>query len=149
MNRRALIYLLIQQLVFFPVGGWASQRSHLVTESGYLSPEQLHIDGNIYRVSNPLMGTYDIDEFSRLMESDPETWRSLHNHYRYGVVGTRGFAAGTGLALLLMATSFGRSNPVVPLGLFVAGFIYGMNSRHMARHNLHEAVNRLNGTKTD
>ncbi len=90
------------------------------------------------------MGTYEIDEFSYLKETEPEAWRSLYNHHRYGVVGTRGFVGGAGLALATMFTFLGRSHPVIPLGLFVAGFIYGMNSRHMARHNLHKAINILN-----
>lgn len=141
--------VLAQHLMFAPAGARAEPvpqlRAYLQIESGYLSRERLTIDGRAVETSNPLMGTFDIGVFEPLREREPDAWRSFYNHHRYGVVGTRGFVGGAAAALAVALTSFGQSHPVVPLSLFLAGFVYGMNSRHMARHNLHQGINRLNG----
>ncbi|HEX4924168.1 MAG TPA: hypothetical protein VFV50_08780 [Bdellovibrionales bacterium] len=146
---RALTLVLIQQILAAPLAALsapaAPPRAYLVTESGYLTPERLTIDGRVAEVSNPLMSTYDIRDFEPLREGEPEAWRSFYNHHRYGVVGTRGFVGGAAASMAVALTSFGRAHPAIPIGLFLAGFIYGMNSRHMARHNLHQGINRLNG----
>ncbi|MGE3974560.1 MAG: hypothetical protein AB7F59_08555 [Bdellovibrionales bacterium] len=125
----------------------AEPRAFLKTESGYLQAQELSIDGKAYQVSNPVTSTYDIEDFALLKESDPQAWKSLENHYRYGVVGTRGLVAGTGAALIVLLIPATRAHPVIPIGLFLSGFIYYMNSRHMAQHNLHKAINQLNGVK--
>ncbi len=126
----------------------ANARAFLQTNSGYLDPQELHIDGRVHKITNHFMSTYDIDEFDYLKEKDPEAWKSLHNHYRYGVVGTRGILAGAGAAAAAVLISGGRAHLSIPIGLFLVGLVYGLNSKHMAQHNLHEAINKLNGVKT-
>lgn len=120
-------------------------RAYLKTDAGIAKSDTLIIDGKYHKISNPLMNTFDISEFDYLKGKEVNAYQALYNHYRYGVVGTRGFIGGAVTAASAIIISKGKIHSAVPASLFLAGFIYGINCRHMARHYLHNAINTLNG----
>jgi hypothetical protein len=139
--------LVAVQLILSPVVALAEPRAYLITESGYFKREILVIDGKRFRVQNPIMDTYNIDDFKGLQKKYPAAYSSLENHNDYAIAGARGFAFGAGVAVAAAITDYGKQHPVVPIALLLAGFAYGFNARHMAKHNLHKAINQINGVR--
>lgn len=132
-------------LVFSDQGMAATPRAYLQTDPGYIKPDTLHIGDKTHKTSNFLMSTFEISEFEYLKESDPNAYQALWNHDRYGIVGTRGLLIGIGVSATTVLVFKDAVHPAVPITTFLAGFIYYMNCRYMARHYLHNAINTLNG----
>lgn len=142
------LQLITEQLLGEPLGDKTigiGPRAYLRTDPGYIKADTLQIGEHSHKTSNFLMSTFDIEEFDYLKEMNPNAHRALWNHYRYGVVGTRGLLAGAGAAIVTVAAFGSRAHPVIPISMFLAGFVYYMNCRHMARHYLHNAINTING----
>lgn len=123
----------------------ATPRAYLQTDPGYIKPDTLHIGDKTHKTSNYLMSTFEISEFEYLRESDPNAYQALWNHDRYGIVGTRGLLLGIGVSATTVLVFKDTVHPAIPVAAFLAGFIYYMNCRYMARHYLHNAINTLNG----
>lgn len=143
------IFFAVSSFGSFSVEARQRPQAFLKTNSGYVQPDTLVIGNQRHKTSNVLMSTFDIAEFEYVKEIDPNAYQALHNHHNYGIVGTRGLFAGVGAGVGLALGLRDKVHPAVPVTAFLAGFIYYLNCRYMARHYLHNAINTINGVKPD